>query len=272
MPRHYRDEKSSASALVSHLVDSMLDLFQGSSKMSPYAYDGDYRRPSQSRSTAGVWDGLFDRLGGDRRRRSEDSNSYRCPPTYGTYYAYSDGSLPTSSRRRSSCSSTRRTESSTCACTCCPHECWKHSGSRRRRSSEHAERPYDRHDTPPPPSPRRSSERADGRDRSSRSRSDGRGHSSRRHRAPATTTTISVHDYTDGPLWRCHGPVFPLTIPAQVTMRDLLNTLAPTGNEKVVVVWADGGREPLDKDVSLRELRKHALRLEVKAKKSVHWR
>lgn len=282
MPDRYRDDGHSSLAFITQLVDSLFGLLPCSSKMSPYTYDG-YSRQSLGRSHTGVWDSLFDKLSSDRRRHAGSSHTYRCPPTYGTYYAYSDRTSPSRETRRSPPSSTRTTDSSTCACTCCPHECWKHQVKRKKRSGEGgADRRRERGSSSAPSPARRHSRDHDSRERNGprESRSDAHRHpSSKPYEAPdttytntTTTTTIRVHDHTNGPLWRRHGAVFPLAIPAGVTARDILFSLSPTGSEKVVVVWAGGGRQTLAQDQSVRELRKHAVGLEIWPKKQVHWR
>ena len=82
-----------------------------------------------------------------------------------------------------------------------------------------------------------------------------------------------MHDHTDGPLRREKGEVFPLVIPADVSLRDLLRTLAPRGSgSEVIVVWGNGDQEVLEKDMSLRDVRRHAVRLEIRKKRHVHWR
>jgi hypothetical protein len=279
MPGRYRGDTHSSLAFITQLVDSLFGLLPCSSKMSPYTYDG-YSRQSYGRSHTGVWDSLFDRLSSDRRRHAGSSHTYRCPPTYGTYYAYSDQPSPSRTSRRSPSPSTRTADSSVCACTCCPHECWKHQVKRKNRSREGADRRRDRGSSPAPSSARRQPRDHDSRERNGprESRSDAHRHPSNKpYKAPdtttnTTTTIIRVHDHTNGPLWRRHGADFPLTIPADVTARDILFSLSPTGSEKVVVVWAGGGRQTLAQDQSVRELRKHAVGLEIRRKKQVHWR
>lgn len=246
--------------------------------MSPYAYDGWSRRSSQGRTYTGIWDDFLDRVRSNRSHHPRDSGMYQYSPTYGTYYTYADGSPASDAPHRQSPAPSRSDDSANCTCTCCPHECWKHRGSRGRRAADGGFYGGGGHSNDDMPSPYHSARRSSRssysvpRSGSSRSRSHNRERSSTRGLEVPAATVVSVHNHTDGPLWRRHGPVFTLSIPAEATMRDVLHTLTPTGGEKVLVIWDDGTREPLDRDVSLRMLRKHAAKLEVRNRKHVHWR
>jgi hypothetical protein len=216
-----------------------------------------------------MWDFCFGRAKKTRSSRPEDSR-YTCRETYGTYYIRPEPSItPRASRPRGSTrqapgptrqargstrqarGSTRQARGSTrhargsarhardakCDCTCCHHEPLKiDCGTGRPSLSK-------RHIK---------SEQAT-------------------WRRPKSSATIDVHDTTRGPFWGQDVPVFSMSIRANETMQDVIDTLAPKGSgSEVVVVWDNEVRSLLDKHASLSELREHGRRLEIR-KKHVHW-
>lgn len=236
--------------------------------MAPHGSHGHSTRSSYRRSYFGsTWDNLMKQLRSERRQHYEDPRTSRWSPTYGTYYSHTDQSPPSGSPHRSSSSSTIPTTAADCTCNCCSHECWRHRKSRKNRSGGEGIYAGDKNSLPS--SPRQASKSHFEPTGLSGSKSGNRRYPS--NKQSTLDTTISVHDHTDGPLRKRHGSIFTLIIPGDASTSDVLDTLTPTGAETVLVFWDKGVREVLDGDVSLRKLRKHASRLEIRKKKHVHW-
>lgn len=252
--------------VVKKLSNFFFDLFLDSPKMQSYTEDRYSRRSLVGRSSSRSWDTTPQRPGAGRQRRRSDDTSYhyttpRNPPTYGTYYVRSDDASRPS----------RSLGHAACGCTCCPHEGvpWD-----QRRASTDAAELYSRSQAPPSSAAHRQSKYAYERAEPGRSSSRNRRHhaSGESSRSKGSATIINVHDRSNGPLWSRYGDVFPLSIPADRTIQDVLHTLVPSGSgSKVTVYWDDGGHRKLDEGTTMRELRKHAARLEITKKKRVHW-
>jgi hypothetical protein len=251
------------------ISDFFLDLLLDPPNMQSYA-ENKYSRSSSFGSSSGrSWETTAERPGIGRRRRSDDTSYHfstpRNPPTYGTYYVRSDD--PSRLFRP-----VGYPNQSACSCTCCPHEgvTWR----RQRRASSDAGELYSRRPASSSSSHRQSKyayERAEPARSSSGNRRDA-STGEKSHRSKGSAAIINVHDRSNGPLWSRYGDVFPLSIPADRSVQDVLHTLAPSGSgAKVTVYWDDGSHRKLDEGTTMRELRKHAARLEITKPKRVHW-